>query len=72
METTTSAFEREHLLTFMVRPSDVRYPAPKAPAFIERVLAEVSRVPGVQAASVDGCTAAGDGMREHHALHHGT
>jgi len=56
METTDLGFEREHLLTFMVRPSDVRYPAPKAPAFIERVLAEVSRVPGVQAASVDGCT----------------
>jgi putative ABC transport system permease protein len=56
MEKTDLGFERERLLTFMVRPSDVRYPAPKAPAFIERVLAEVSRVPGVQAASVDGCT----------------
>ncbi len=56
METTNLGFERTHLLTFMVRPSDVRYPAPKAPAFIERVLAEVARVPGVQAASVDGCT----------------
>ena len=56
METTNLGFERTHLLTFMVRPSDVRYPAPKAPAFIERVLAEVSRVPGVLAASVDGCT----------------
>ena len=56
METTDLGFERTHLLTFMVRPSDVRYPAPKAPAFIDRVLAEVTRVPGVQAASVDGCT----------------
>ena len=56
MEATDLGFDRTHLLTFMVRPSDVRYPAPKAPAFIERVLAEVSRVPGVQAASVDGCT----------------
>ena len=43
-------------MTFMVRPSDVRYPAPKAPALIDRVLAEIARVPGVQAASVDGCT----------------
>src|SRR4029079_6525104 len=56
MEATNLGFEREGLLTFMVRPSDVKYPAPKAPALIERVLAEVSRVPGVRAASVDGCT----------------
>jgi predicted permease len=48
-------FNRAHLLTFMIRPSEVIYPAPKAPALIERVLAEIERLPGVEAASVDGC-----------------
>jgi putative ABC transport system permease protein len=56
MELTNLGFERSHLLTFVIRPSEVQYPAPKAPAFIERVLSEVARVPGVQAATVDGCT----------------
>jgi predicted permease len=49
------------LLTFLIRPSDVTYPAPKAPALIERVLAEIERLPGVEAASVDGCAPVGTG-----------
>lgn len=52
-------FEREGLLTFMVRPSEVRYPAPAAPAMLERMLAAISQVPGVVAATVDGCAPVG-------------
>lgn len=54
-------FDRTHLLTFIIRPSEVEYPAPKAPALIARVLAEIERVPGVYAASVDGCAPVGVG-----------
>ena len=35
--------------------------APKAPALRRRVLAEIERVPGVEAASVDGCAPVGTG-----------
>ena len=49
-------FEPEHVLTFWIIPSDAAYPPARAPAFIDRVLAEIGRVPGVAAASVDGCT----------------
>ena len=49
-------FEPEHVLAFWIVPSDAAYPPARAPAFIERVLSEIGRVPGVVAASVDGCT----------------
>ena len=49
-------FEPRHLLTFWIMPSEAAYPPSGAPAFVERVLAEIGRVPGVVAASVDGCT----------------
>ena len=49
-------FEPEHVLTFWIRPSEVAYPPQRAPTLIDRVLAEIGRVPGVVAASVDGCT----------------
>ena len=49
-------FEPEQVLTFWIMPSEVAYPAARAPALIDRVLAEIERVPGVVAASVDGCT----------------
>jgi putative ABC transport system permease protein len=39
----------------MIRPSEVRYPTDAAPALIDRVLEEIRRVPGVEAATVDGC-----------------
>lgn len=48
-------FEPAHLLTFMLRPSEIAYPAAAAPALLDRVLAEVERVPGVESATVDGC-----------------
>jgi putative ABC transport system permease protein len=52
---TEVGFDRRNLIAFTVRPSDVKYPPSKAPALIASVLDEVRRLPGVEAASVDGC-----------------
>jgi putative ABC transport system permease protein len=52
---TPLGFDPSHLLTFMIRPSEVRYGAAAAPALLDRVLEEVGRVPGVESATVDGC-----------------
>jgi putative ABC transport system permease protein len=52
---TEVGFDRHNLIAFTIRPSDVKYPAPKAPPLITSLLDEVRRVPGVEAASVDGC-----------------
>ena len=43
-----------HVITFELQPSELRVPPAAAPGFIDRVLDEVRRVPGVVAASVDG------------------
>jgi len=51
--------EPTRVLTFAVRPPEVRYPPASAPAFIERLLAAVEAVPGVEAATVDGCAPLG-------------
>lgn len=48
-------FDASRLLTFMIRPSEARYPPQSAPALLDRVLEEIGRVPGVGAATVDGC-----------------
>jgi putative ABC transport system permease protein len=52
---TPLGFDPDGLLTFMIRPSEVKYPTATAPALIDRVLEEIRRVPGVEAATVDGC-----------------
>jgi len=52
---TEVGFDRRNLVAFTIRPSDVTYPPSKAPALITRVLDEVRGLPGVAAASVDGC-----------------
>jgi putative ABC transport system permease protein len=52
---TRVGFDPSRLLTFMIRPSEVTYTTAMAPALIDRVLEEVGRVPGVEAATVDGC-----------------
>jgi predicted permease len=44
-----------NVITFSIRPPEVRYPPATAPAFIERLLAEIETIPGVTAATVDGC-----------------
>ncbi|MCC6931274.1 MAG: ABC transporter permease [Gemmatimonadaceae bacterium] len=46
--------EASHVLTFELQPSEVRIPPAAAPGFIDQVLDEVRRIPGVVAASVDG------------------
>ena len=51
--------EPTRVLTFAIRPPEVRYPTESAPAFIERLLAAVQAVPGVEAATVDGCAPLG-------------
>jgi putative ABC transport system permease protein len=54
-------FDRTHLLTFLLRPPDVVYPPPKAAILYDRVLAEIELIPGVEAATVDGCAPVGTG-----------
>lgn len=51
--------EPARVLTFRIAPSDVRYPPAAAPALVEHVLAAVSAVPGVEAATVDACAPLG-------------
>lgn len=48
-------FDPDGLVTFMIRPSEVQYDTTAAPALIQRVLEEIERIPGVEAATVDGC-----------------
>jgi predicted permease len=55
LENTDVGFDRSHLLTFWIRPSEARYPVPKAPALIDRVLDAIRALPDVEAATVDGC-----------------
>jgi predicted permease len=52
---TPLGFDPDGLITFMIRPSEVRYDTTVAPTLIARVLDEIERVPGVEAATVDGC-----------------
>ena len=52
---TPLGFDPNGLLTFMIRPSEVQYDTTAAPALIDRVLEQIERVPGVEAATVDGC-----------------
>jgi len=49
-------FTPSGMLTFWIRPSEVEYPVSRAPALLDQVLGEIERVPGVVAATVDGCT----------------
>ena len=52
---TTLGFDPDRLLTFMIRPSEVKYDTSKAPALLDRVLEEIERIPAVEHATVDGC-----------------
>jgi len=61
LENTDVGFDRSHLLTFWLRPSEIRYPVTKAPALIDRVLTEIRALPDVEAATVDGCAPVGTG-----------
>ena len=61
LENTDVGFDRSHLLTFWIRPAEIRYPVAKAPALIDRVLEEIRALPSVEAATVDGCAPVGAG-----------
>jgi putative ABC transport system permease protein len=52
---TPLGFDPDGLVTFMIRPSEVKYDTTRAPALLDRVLEQIARVPGVEAATVDGC-----------------
>jgi predicted permease len=52
---TRLGFDPENLLTFMIRPSEVTYAAQAAPELLQRVLDRLESVPGVTAATIDGC-----------------
>ena len=54
MRRTKIGVEADHVLTFMVRPTEARVGTAAAPAFISRVLEAIGRVPGVESATVDG------------------
>jgi putative ABC transport system permease protein len=55
LESRSPGFRPDHLLTFRIRPSEVRYEPPRAPAIIGRVLEAVTAVAGVRSATVDAC-----------------
>jgi putative ABC transport system permease protein len=52
---TRLGFDPANLLTFMIRPSEVRYPPHAAPELLQRVLDQLESVPGVSSATLDGC-----------------
>jgi putative ABC transport system permease protein len=54
LRATKIGVDTRHVMTFTVRPSEVRVPPEKAPAFIAQLLDAIRAVPGVEAVSVDG------------------
>ena len=56
LRATPIGFSTNNILTFWIRPSEVAYQSWRAPSLIDRVLGEIRQVPGVDAATVDGCT----------------
>jgi predicted permease len=56
LRATPLGFNPEGVLTFWIRPSEVEYRTWRAPSLIDQVLTEIEQVPGVLAATVDGCT----------------
>lgn len=54
LRATDIGVDGRHVITFAVRPSEVRVPPERAPAFISRLIDAIREVPGVEAVSVDG------------------
>jgi predicted permease len=54
MRQTSVGVDTANVLTFWVIPSEARVPPEAAPAFVSKLIASVSAVPGVQSVSVDG------------------
>ena len=56
MQRLQRGFSTDGVLTFWVRPPNSRYSATDGPVIIERLLASVERIPGVESAAVNRCT----------------
>lgn len=54
MRRTDLGIDASRVLTFWLRPSEVRVPVSAAPAFVAKILEAIERVPGVEAVTVDG------------------
>jgi len=59
LQTRPPGFRPDHLLTFSILPSEVRYGPGEAPALIDRVLEAVGALPGVRSVTVDACAPLG-------------
>lgn len=46
--------DSDRVLTFLIRPAEARVPIAAAPAYIDRMLATITALPGVVSATVDG------------------
>ena len=56
MQQQRQGFDSEGVLTFWVRPPTSRYDVTEGPAIVDRLLASVEQVPGVDSAAVNRCT----------------
>jgi putative ABC transport system permease protein len=56
MQRLRHGFDSDAVLTFWVRPPASRYAVQEGPAIVERLLASVQQVPGVESAAVNRCT----------------
>lgn len=54
MRATDLGIDPDHVLTFSISPSEARIGVSGAPAYISRMLAAITAIPGVTSASVDG------------------
>jgi predicted permease len=63
MRRTELGVDPRHVLTFLLRPSEVRVPPAIAPAFLSRLLDAITHVPGVESATVDGGSPVNGGAR---------
>jgi putative ABC transport system permease protein len=56
MQRLQQGFSTDRVVTFWVRPPTSRYPVGDGPAIVERLLASVEQVQGVESAAVNRCT----------------
>jgi putative ABC transport system permease protein len=56
MQNVRGGFDTERVLTFWIRPPNVRYQPADGPAILERMLTRIEQVPGVESAAVNRCT----------------
>ena len=56
LQSRRTGFVSDEVLTFWVRPPGSRYPVASGPATVDRLLARIQAVPGVESAAVNRCT----------------